>query len=179
MTMDDMDGQPIELRMSNGRMAFGDVPEQIDELLQEAVKARDVPDACEALLWQAHRAGPRVLPVFYALYKFYFNRKKLAEAERVARIGLDAAALQGGFPADWSQLTSNSTDWTAAGPARFFLFTMKALAFIELRRHNRGRALAILGKMAEIDPADQVGYGTIAALARGLDDGPEGEGGAA
>ena len=100
------------------------------------------------------------------------------EAERVARIGLDAAALQGGFPADWSQLTAGSTDWTAAGPARFFLFTMKALAFIELRRHNRVKALAILAKMAEIDPADQVGYGTIAALARGLGDGLDGEGGA-
>lgn len=169
-----MSDEPIELRISNGRMAFGDVPEQIDDLLQEAVKARDVPDACEALLWEAHRKGPRVLPVFYALYKFYFNRKKLGEAERVARIGLDAAALQGGFPADWSQLTADSTDWTAAGPARFFLFTMKALAFIELRHHNRDKALAILAKMAEIDPADQVGYGTIAALARGLD----GEGGA-
>ncbi|MBP2298276.1 hypothetical protein [Azospirillum picis] len=161
--------QPIELRMSNGRMAFGDVPEHIDELLREAVKARDLPEACEALLWEAHRQGPRVLPVFYALYKFYFNRKKLVEAERVARIGLDAAALQGGFSADWSQLTATTTDWSAAGPARFFLFTMKALAFIELRRHNREKALGILARMAEIDPADQVGYGTIAALARGLD----------
>lgn len=167
--------QPIELRMSNGRMAFGDVPEHIDDLLQEAVKARDVPETCEALLWEAHRQGPRVLPVFYALYKFYFNRKKLAEAERVARIGLDAAAQQGGFTADWSQLAVGTTDWSAAGPARFFLFTMKALAFIELRRHNRDKALAILAKMAEIDPVDQVGYGTIAALARGLD----GEAGAA
>ena len=174
-----MSDEPIELRMSNGRMAFGDVPEQIDELLQEAVKARDVPEVCESLLWEAHRKGPRVLPVFYALYKFYFNRKKLGEAERVARIGLDAAALQGGFSADWSQLTAGSADWTAAGPARFFLFTMKALAFIELRRHNRDKALAILAKMAEIDPADQVGYGTIAALARGLDSGPNGEAGAA
>lgn len=59
-----MGDEPIELRMSNGRMAFGDVPERIDELLQEAVKARDMPDSCEALLWEAHRMGPRVLPVF-------------------------------------------------------------------------------------------------------------------
>ncbi|MGF7175423.1 hypothetical protein [Azospirillum doebereinerae] len=160
--------QPIELRMSNGRMAFGDVPEHIDELLQEAVKARDLPEQCEAILWEAHRAAPRVLPVYYALYKFYFNRKRLADAERVARIGLDAAAREGGFPADWSQLTVETTDWAAQGAPRFFLFTMKALAFIELRRHNSSKALAILSKMAEIDPVDQVGYGTIAALAKGL-----------
>lgn len=161
--------QPIELRMSNGRMAFGEVPEHIDALLQQAVAARDVPDQCEAILWEAHKAGPRVLPVFYALYKFYFNRKRLNDAERVARIGLDAAAREGGFPADWSQLTVATADWAAYGAPRFFLFTMKALAFIELRRHNNAKALAILAKMAEIDPVDQVGYGTIAALARGLD----------
>jgi hypothetical protein len=163
--------QPIELRMSNGRMAFGDVPEHIDLLLQEAVQARDLPDQCEAILWQAHKAAPRVLPVYYALYKFYFNRKRLADAERVARIGLDAAAREGGFTADWGQLTAATTDWTALGAPRFFLFTMKALAFIELRRHNRDKALAILAKMAELDPVDQVGYGTVAALARGLGEG--------
>lgn len=161
--------RPVELRMSNGRMAFGEVPEHIDDILREAVQARDVPDKCEALLWEAHRLGPRVLPVFYALYKFYFNRKRLKEAERVARIGLDAAAQAGGFPADWTQLTAETTDWAAPGPARFFLFTMKALAFISLRRHETADALAILAKMAEIDPVDQVGYGTVAALARGLD----------
>lgn len=166
--------RPVELRMSNGRMAFGDVPEHIDDLLREAVQARDEPKRCEALLWEAHRRAPKVLPVYYALYKFYFNQKKLTEAERVARVGLDAAARAGGFPADWSCLTASTTDWAAAGPARFFLFTMKALAFIELRRHSRADALRILDKMAEIDPTDQVGYGTVAALARGLDAGPEG-----
>lgn len=164
--------RPIELRISNGRMAFGDVPEHVDERLQAAVRARQNPAECEALLWEAHRLAPRVLPVFFALYKFYFNRQKLDEAERVALIGLDAAAQQIGIPADWRQLTSDGTDWTAEGPQRFVLFTLKALAFITLRRGRIADALAILGKLAEIDPGDQVGYGVIAAMARGV----EGEG---
>lgn len=161
--------RPIELRIPDGRMAFGDVPEHIDERLQAAVKAREIPAACEALLWEAHRMGPRVLPVFYALYKFYFNRKQLDEAERVALIGLDAAAREGGFPSDWRRLAADSTDWTKEGAQRFFLFTMKALAFINLRRDRADEALAILDKLTEIDPQDQVGYGVIASLARGLD----------
>lgn len=162
-------GRPIELRISDGRMAFGDVPEHIDERLQAAVKARHDPAACEALLWEAHRLGPRVLPVFHALYKFYFNRKQLADAERVALIGLDAAAREGGFSGDWRGLTADSTDWTKEGAPRFFLFTMKALAFIALRRDRVDEALAILGKLSEIDPLDHVGYGVIAALAKGLE----------
>lgn len=161
--------RPIELRISDGCMAFGDVPEHIDALLQAAVKARAEPAACEALLWEAHRAGPRVLPVFYALYKFYANRKRLSDAERVALIGLEAAAREGGFPADWRSLRADSTDWTREGAQRFALFTLKALAFINLRRDRVEDARAILGKLAEIDPLDQVGYGVIAALARGVE----------
>ena len=162
--------RPVELRMSNGRMAFGDVPEYIDEKLQAAVKARPDPAACEALLWEAHRMGPRVLPVFYALYKFYFSRKRFADAERVATIGLDAAAREGGYAGDWRSLRADSTDWTAEGAPRFTLFTMKALAFIALRSERVEEATAILAKLAEIDPQDRVGYGVIAALAKGIEE---------
>src|SRR5687768_7043887 len=90
----------IEFRVPDGRMAFGDVPEHIDARLQEAVKARLAGDLAvsESLLWEVHHLGPRVLPVFYALYKFYFNQRRLDDAERVALIGLDAAAREGGFP---------------------------------------------------------------------------------
>lgn len=161
--------RPIELRIPDGRMAFGDVPEHIDERLQEAVKARAEPERCEVLLWEAHRLGPRVLPVYYALYKFYFNRKRFADAERVARIGLDAAAREAGVSGDWQALTADSTDWTREGPQRFVLFTLKALAFITLRSDRVADARAILGKLAEIDPLDQVGYGVIAALAKGVE----------
>lgn len=162
-------GRPIELRIPDGRMAFGDVPEHIDERLQAAVKAREVPERCEELLWEAHRLGPRVLPVYYALYKFYFNRKRFADAERVAQIGLEAAAREGGFSADWRSLTAGSTEWTKEGPQRFFLFTLKALAFINLRRDRLADARAILDTLAAIDPLDQVGYGVIAALAKGVE----------
>ncbi|CAO3447734.1 hypothetical protein [Azospirillum argentinense] len=160
--------RPVELRMSNGRMAFGEVPEHIDEKLQEAVKARSDAAACEALLWEAHRMGPRVLPVFYALYKFYFNRKRFADAERVATIGLDAAAREGGYAGDWRSLRADSTDWAKEGPPRFTLFTLKALAFISLRSGRVEEARAILAKLTDIDPQDRVGYGVIAALAKGL-----------
>lgn len=159
--------RPIELRISDGRMAFGDVPEHIDQRLQAAVAARTDPKRCEELLWEAHRLGPRVLPVFYALYKFYFSKLRLNDAERVALIGLDAAAAQGGYPADWRALTAGSTDWDALGMARFTLFTLKALAFISLRRGNAEQAAAILAKLAEVNPADHVGWRVVEALARG------------
>src|SRR5687768_964757 len=55
--------RPIEFKIPDGRMAFGDVPEHIDARLQEAVKARLAGDLdnAERLLWEAHNLGPRVL----------------------------------------------------------------------------------------------------------------------
>lgn len=160
--------EPVELRISNGRMAFGDVPEHVDLKLQAAVTARESPQTCEALLWEAHQLGPRVLPVFYALYKFYFNQKRLADAERAALIGLDAAAREMGVSSDWRTLTpASAADWTVEGPTRFYLFTMKALAFINLRRDKPDAAGQLLAKLAELDPEDHVGYGVIALLAKG------------
>lgn len=159
----------IELRIPDGRMHFGDVPEHVDAKLQAAVVARGANDieTCEGLLWEAHQMAPQALPVYYALYKFYFNRRRLEEAERAALIGLDAAARQLGISADWTGLTPDSTDWTAGGAARFFLFTLKALAFINLRRENPDRAEELLGKLRVLDPEDQVGYSVIALLAKG------------
>ncbi|WP_051341438.1 hypothetical protein [Azospirillum halopraeferens] len=156
----------IELRIPDGRMAFGEVPEHVDTLLQEAVAARHDRARCEALLWDAHRAGPRVLPVFFALYKFYFNGARYADAGRVARIGLDAAAALGGWPADWRLLRPGDADWPAAGAPRFTLFTLKALTFISLKQGSFADVPALLAKLAEIDPADHVGWGVVAGLAR-------------
>ncbi len=147
--------RPIEFKIPDGRMAFGDVPEHIDVRLQEAVKARLAGDLARAerMLWEAHNLGPRVLPVLYALYKFYFNQRRLDEAERVALIGLDAAARQGCFPADWRRLALSNADWSAViGPAHFYLFTLKALTFITLRTGRVDEALEMLAKLTGTGP---------------------------
>lgn len=157
---------PIPLRISGGRMAFGDVPEHIDQRLQEAVSARhDDPAVCERLLWEAHTLGPRVLPVYVALYRYYVHHQKLDEAERVCLIGLTQAASQGGFPADWRRLGRGAFATAVTAVAGFTLFTLKALAFIRLRRQDLATAQAILDRLRDLDPEDSVGYGVVASLA--------------
>jgi len=54
------------------------------------------------------------------------------------------------------------------GPGRFALYTLKALAFISLRRDEQDRARDILKALKGLDPAGQVGWPVIAALADGL-----------
>lgn len=54
------------------------------------------------------------------------------------------------------------------GPARFALYTLKALAFIHLRRNEPAEAEAILGALTRLDPQGFVGLSVIAELTEGL-----------
>lgn len=142
----------------------GAAPPEIDRRLRDATYV-DAARA-ETLLLDAQRLDPECLPVYFALYKFYFYKSRLADAERVALAALYAAASQAGIPADWRQLTPQSTDWAdTRGPQHFYLFSLKALAFIRLRRGRADEARALLAKLAELDPRDTVGGSVIGSLA--------------
>jgi hypothetical protein len=139
---------------------------RVTALLAEAAAAHSEGARAEILLKAAQHADPHCLAVYFALYKFYFYRGRLNEAERAALDGLAEAAAQGGFGDDWNQLHAGSADWTpATGAARFYLFSLKALAFIRLRRGRTTEAAAILAKLADLDPTDQVGGSVIRSLA--------------
>lgn len=141
------------------------VPPEIAAHLAEAAGAYRDGARAERLLVAARARGPDCLPVYFALYKFYFYRNRLVEAERAALDGLNVAATQGGFPVDWTKLHAVTADWARAdGPSRFTLFSLKALAFIRLRQGRTDESRAILAKLQEIDPADNVGASVIRAL---------------
>lgn len=144
----------------------GPAPEPVDWCLREAASAHADGARAERLLQRAHRLGPHCLPVYFALYKFYFHQCRLAEAETAALLGLDTAARQAGFAADWRQLAPGSAAWgDTAGPQRFYLFSLKALAFVRLRLGRVDEARALLAKLGELDPSDSVGHGVVATLA--------------
>lgn len=139
----------------------------IAQLLQEAAAAYQQPARAEAILWSAQAIDPACLPVYFALYKFYFYKCRLADAEKAALMGMEAAARQGGFPARWSHQSPASADWNSTdGPQHFYLFTLKALAFIHLRQGRKAESLALLAKLRELDPQDTVGGSVIRDLAK-------------
>jgi hypothetical protein len=147
----------------------GEVSPVIAQLLQEAAAAYQQSSRAEAILWSAQAIDPACLPVYFALYKFYFYKFRLADAEKVALLGLNTAAQQGGFSADWSHLNLASAKWSSTdGPQHFYLFTLKALAFIRLRLAKREESLMLLNKIQELDPNDTVGSSVIRDLAKEL-----------
>jgi hypothetical protein len=145
---------------------FGDLPDEINALLQQGVAANRHDHAlADRLFRQAQAAAPEALPVYFCLYKIHTYQGNLDMALAAAEDGLRVAARQAGWTASWR-------DWPAQsiipdGPGRFALYTLKALAFIHLRRSERNQAIEILDALRELDPAGITGWSVVAALAEG------------
>ncbi len=136
--------------------------------LQYSVAARHHDNSeAENILWQARAEDPTCLPVYFALYKFYFNCKRLDRAERAARLALAESARQAGLLADWEKLSRDPRGRELYGSEAglFYLFSLKALAFIKLRRRHLDEARAILDSLSLLDPEDRSGGSVIRSLA--------------
>ncbi len=110
------------------------------------------------------------MQTYFALYKFYFFQKRLVDAERIVLAGLEEAAKQGGFPNDYRSLVQSQPKWNlyANDSALFYLYTLKALAFIKLRLGFTADAQLVLSHLQQLDPKDLSGASVIMDLAAGI-----------
>jgi tetratricopeptide (TPR) repeat protein len=137
--------------------------------LQEAVSCADDFERARELFYRARDMQPDQLETYIALYKYCFYRGHLDEAEQVVMDALQQSAQRGGFASDWLELDLRSTDWSQhEGPARVYLYSLKALAFIHLRTGQHESARKILEKMEQLDIQDQVGASVIRTLEEAL-----------
>ncbi|CDQ10241.1 conserved protein of unknown function [Acidithiobacillus ferrivorans] len=150
-------------------LPFADPTGQTASLLEAALANSTHPTEVEKLLRQHLLTDPNYLPAYFAMYKLLFRQSRLAEAEEIARSALVSGARLGGFPPNWQQLAPGTADWSMIySPAHFYLFTLKALSFILLRRKRLDECREILEKIGELDPHDLVGASAIRAYADGL-----------
>ena len=154
------------------RVRFGrNIPADVNALLQQAAANTDDFNAAERALLAARALAPEQLEVFIALYKLYFYRGFINEAEAVVLETLQTAAGSGGFDPDWHRVSPAGSDWQASeGPARVYLYSLKALCFIRLRQRDYDGATDILAVLRRLDPVDQVGATVLSDLAKALED---------
>src|SRR6266571_4113360 len=120
---------------------FGDLPEEIDALLQQGVAVyRHDHAKADGLFRQALAAAPAELPIYFCLYKIHTYQGHLDEPQLAV----------------------------PDGPGRFALYTLKALAFIHLRRDEQHQANQMLAALRRLDPTGAVGWPVVAALAEGV-----------
>jgi len=147
------------------------MPAEVNNLLQAAVAASSIDQSrAENLFLQAQTLDSHCLQTYFALYKFYFFQKRLADAERIVLAGLEESARQGGFPSDYRRLARNRKKWNlyANEITLFYLYTLKALAFIKLRLGLTVDAQLVLSHLQQLDPEDLSGVSVIMDLAAGV-----------
>ena len=148
-----------------------EIPLAVNQLLQAAVVAtHDDQRQAENLFKQAHQLDRSCLHSYFALYKFYFYQGRLAEAESAVLAALDEAARQSGMPEDFHHLAQQSEQWNmyASEVRLFYLYTLKALAFIKLRWQQLDEAHSILSLLAALDPEDRSGASVVMSLAEAI-----------
>jgi tetratricopeptide (TPR) repeat protein len=145
---------------------FGDVPPAVNEILQQGVALhRHDRAAADARFRAALALDPTALPTWFCLYKIHTYAGDLDAALEAAEGGLRAAARQANLTPDWTVWRRDEIPANDAG--RFALYTLKALAFIRLRRAEPNEAARVLDHLARLDPQDAVGGSVVAAIAAG------------
>jgi hypothetical protein len=135
---------------------FGDLPPEVDRLLQQGVAAHFTdPPLAERLFLAALSLAPDALPAHRCLVKHYNRRRQFDKALPAAQGWVAAAAKQAALPDNWLLWQS------APGPA---LAALKGLAFIHLRNGQPAKAEAAIARVLAMDPEDGVGGSVIAAL---------------
>jgi tetratricopeptide (TPR) repeat protein len=152
------------------RVVFArEIKPEVNVCLQQAVASAHDFEKARAFLYQARDLDPDQLEVYIALYKFCFYRGYLDEAEEVALDALETAARRGEFDKQWLNLDEGSADWAVDdGPARTYLYSLKALGFIRLRQGNMAGAREVLSSLTRLDPEDRVGGSVIMSLAEAV-----------
>lgn len=133
----------------------GGLSPQVNALITQAGLLRHLPHEALPLLAQARAAAPRHPAPLIALYRFYFYGHQLAQARTV---GEDALAIArtalgpnfGDVPPDEEATRHNAA-------VRFYLFTLKGLAYLNMRLGAMEDAQLLLAELRRLDPQDHVG----------------------
>lgn len=148
--------------------AAGDevVPLELRKLLREPLDVYADPGRTERLLCAARERFPERLELGVALYKMYAYANRFDDALALIDEVLGRSSERGGFAADWRVLDGGSTAWhPARGVVRCYLHSLKALGFVRLRKGESAEAYAVLSKLHELDPQNQVGGDVVYEMA--------------
>jgi tetratricopeptide (TPR) repeat protein len=158
-----------KIRVTEELINFGEVLPEVNEILQRGVGLyRRDPAAADTAFREALALAPDQLPTYLCLYKIHTYQGNLDEALAIARAGLAEATRQAGLDPDWQVWQAAEISDDVNGPGHFALYTMKALAFIHLRRDEGNESRRYLDKLADLGAMETVGGSVIEALSAGV-----------
>ena len=133
----------------------GGLSPQVEALIKQAGLLRHRPQEALPLLEQARAAAPRHPAPLIALYRFHFYGHQLALARAV---GEDALAIaRTALGPDFGDEPPSDEAARDDAAVRFYLFTLKGLAYLYLRLDDLEDARLMLAELRRLDPQDRVG----------------------
>jgi tetratricopeptide (TPR) repeat protein len=137
----------------------GGLPREAELHLWQAGLSYHLDAVAERHLHDAQALAPDHAAVLIGLYRFYFYKGRLAEALEIAKRCLLKAADENNLAADWRDVRAADAAFGhyANILPRFYLFTLKGYAYLQMRlgRLDEGRAAVL--KLLELDPSDKIG----------------------
>lgn len=152
--MDTADESWLEAACLGGGLAA-----EVENYLRLASLAYAEDDLAESYLKRAMAAAPDHAAVLIGYYRFYFYKGRLLDALGIARRCLKKAAKDNGLSSDWRRVgckDANFGSYEAILP-RFYLFTLKAYGYLNLRLGWLAEGREVIVKLLELDPGDKIG----------------------
>ena len=137
----------------------GGLPPEAEFHLWEAGLSYHLDDVAEHHLREAQALAPGHAAVLIGLYRFYFYKGRLADALAVARQCLEKAARENKLAANWQHVAPGDAEFGNYENMlpRFYLFTLKGYAYLQMRLGNLEEGRTAVAKLLELDPSDKVG----------------------
>jgi tetratricopeptide (TPR) repeat protein len=138
----------------------------VKELITTAAENYANGDA-ELSLLKAYFLAPESLNVLVALNRFYYYQHRLEEALSATLKALAVIRALIDFPEDWRDLQQSHLSDAPADlltQVRLYLFTLKAIGFLNMRLENLDLSQAIFEKLAGLDSKDRIGASGLLEL---------------
>lgn len=144
--------------LANALMGGG-LPESAEKHLWQAGLSYHLDDVAERHLREAEAIAPGHGAVLIGLYRFYFYKGRLVDALEVAKLCLVKALRENNLPDDWRNVAAGDASFSRYEDVlpRFFLFTLKGYAYLQMRLGNIEEGRAAVMKLLALDPTDKIG----------------------
>lgn len=165
---------PLEDAVLSSALLGGGLPPAAERHLRLAGLAWQDDALAEEHLRLAREAAPEHVAVLIGLYRYHFYKGHLAETLAIARTCLAVAARELNIAGDWRMVAAGDAGFSGFESLlpRFYLFTLKGYAYLQMRLGAlaEGRAAAL--KLLELDPSDKIGARLLLDVhdRRGVDD---------
>lgn len=128
-------------------------------------------DRVEHLLCAAQQQAPYELSLSEALYKLYAYSNQFNKAQVFINWVLTQSSQTCNLPADpLTARAQHSQRKPLTRAARYYLYALKANAFVALRQGELTQAQALVTQLQLLDPLDQVGGSVVVALVERMSD---------